>query len=312
MTIKLPMARGGWPIPAPVMWYAAPDYVRLTAKGGKNVSAIERTYEWAGRTVADWLGEKPSDAKPWGANGYQGTSIGPVAWGLGREGGCLQVSGPGAEKLREINPPWDNVSRLDIQVTFWFEEDWEGIARDVARKSSSAAAAARHRPWGVQHINGYGAGDTCYIGSRKSAVFLRAYDKWRERGKEESWRHAWRFEVELKESKGVAYWEGARGSVPSADYWSAATLPFWSDRGITLPRCVPHTLATAECVPRARTTTESRLRWLAESVAPSVRKLQRAGVSLAEIAEALTGERGSDILIPSRYLSDASQEYSAT
>lgn len=312
MKVTLPRARGGWPVPAPVMWYAAPDYVRLTANGYESESAVYRTYEHAGRTVADWLGEVASDEKPWGANGYTGRSIGPVAWGHGREGVCIQVSGPGSERLRAYNPPWDNVSRLDIQVTFWFAEDSEGIARDVARKSASAASAARHRPWGVQHINGYGKGDTCYIGSRRSAVFLRAYDKWREQGETEDWRYAWRFEVELKESQGVAYWEGPRGSVPSPDYWASAAVPFWRNRGITLPRCVSDTMAEAIRVPRPKTTTESRLRWLAESVGPSIVKLQRAGVPLAQIAEALTGEAGSHILIPSRYQSDAAQEYSAT
>lgn len=291
-----------WPIPEPTMWYAAPDYVTLTTRKSDNVASIREHYEYVGRTVADWLGEDPRSDEQAGQNGYTGRRIGPVFWGAGYNGACLQISGAGAEKAASLRPYWDNVSRLDVQVTLWYAEDYETLGLKCARKSHSAATGARHRPWGVEHIHGFGKGDTCYIGSRKSARFCRIYDKWRESDRQESWRYSWRFEVELKEGEGAAHWPYHSGTVPDTNYWASVAVSEFERRGLTLPTLLPRALAEEERVPKGETTNARRLRWLATQVAPSIGKLLRAGIPALEIAQALAGStEASDRLIAETY-----------
>lgn len=289
-------------VPEPVMWYAAPDYLTITTRKGENMAAMREHYEYVARTVADWLGENPYADEQSGQNGYTGRRIGPVFWGAGYNGACLQISGPGAEKAIALRPYWDNVARLDIQVTLWYEEDYEKLALDCAIASKAAALVAAHRRWDVEHKNRFGEGDTCYLGSRKSARFFRIYDKWREADRAEPWKYSWRFEVERKEGTGAAYWPHHAGEVPSADYWAAIVVSEFADRGITLPSLLPRAMAAEERVPKGETTNARRLRWLATQVAPAVGKLLRAGIPALEIAQALAGStEASDRLIAETY-----------
>lgn len=289
-------------IPGPAMWYAAPDWVTITARKGDNIAAIREHYEYLGRTVADWLGENPYADESSGQNGYTGRRIGPVFWGAGYNGACLQVSGAGAEKVVALRPYWDNVARLDIQVTLWYKEDYEDMALRCAEASRCARDVAAHRRWAVEHKNRFGEGDTCYLGSRKSARFHRIYDKWREANREESWEYSWRFEVERKEGSGAAYWPDRAGSVPTADYWASIVVSEFADRGVKMPSLLPRSLAAEERVPKGETTNARRLRWLATQVAPSIGKLLRSGVSALEVAQALAGStEASDRLIAETY-----------
>lgn len=284
------------------MWYAAPDWVTLTAQKGDNIAAIREHYEYVGRTIADWLGENPYADEQSGQNGYTGRRIGPVFWGAGYNGACLQVSGAGAEKAVALRPYWDNVARLDVQVTLWYGEDYEDMALQCAQMSKAAASVARHRRWSVEHKNRFGEGDTCYLGSRKSARFYRIYDKWREADRAEPWQYSWRFEVERKEGTGAAYWPDRAGAVPPADYWASIVVSEFADRGIALPSLLPRQMAAAERIPKGETTNARRLRWLATQVAPSIGKLLRGGVSALEIARALAGStEAADRLIAETY-----------
>lgn len=294
--VKASESGGGWPFPPPLTWYAAPDYIRLTCKKGDNIRALYSAYEHCARTVADWLGEDPYSDDQWGWNGYTGRCIGPVAWGGGHNGIILQVSGPGAEKVRQLAPPWDNVARLDVQITFWYDKWYQDIARDVARQSKAAAMAAKHRPWEVRHEDTYGNGDTCYLGARTSAVFARIYDKWKESNCAEEYAYAWRAEVELKDGEGCQWWEGDRRTVPGADYWAGVVVSYLGKRGVTLPRALPSALRSSDMAPKGETTNGRRLRWIANQVAPSLAKLVAGGVAISAIAEALTGSQEPAIM----------------
>lgn len=314
--VKALGSRKGWPVPEPQMWYAAPDYLTMTARMCDNIAAIGEHYDYVARTIADWLGENPRNDEPSGQNGYTGRRIGPVFWGTGYNGACLQVSGAGSEKAVALRPYWDNISRLDIQATLWYGEDYECIALHCARKSKAVADAANHRRWEVEHKNRFGGGDTCYLGSRRSARYHRIYDKWRESDKAEEWRYAWRFEVELKEGKGAEYWPSRASALPSSDYWASIVVRQFADRGIAMPRLLPSAMAEEERIPRGETSNARRLRWLASQVAPSIRKLLRAGIPLAEIVQALSGSTEpadriiseSYSMLTERYLSDMIQE----
>lgn len=304
--------RDGFPVAMPDMWYAAPDWIRLTCKPGENPAAIQRAYEHVALTSAAWAGEDVRVREPWGFHGYRGSRVGPAAWGTGHEGMILDVSGPAAEIVRKYNPPFDNVARLDIAVTLFYSDDKHRTAINVARKSDSARRIVSHRPWKIRYIDGFGGGDTTYIGSRSSEKYLRCYDKYREQEEDEEWRYSWRFEAELKKSFGTQYWEGPKGSMPDAAYWAACALPIWADRGIKLPALLQGSLVAPARVPKPKTTNEKRLRWMARSVAPSVRRLLRSGIPLAQVAKALSGSEEPATMIALGYLLENSQKKGAT
>lgn len=154
----------------------------------------------------------------------------------------------------------------------------------------------------MRYIDGCGDGDTVYVGSRSSALYIRIYDKWRESKLHDDWRYAWRFEAEVKEGVGAQYWEGPRNSLPSTAYWAAIVVSMARERGITLPVLLPGEMGDPQRIPRGETDNEKRLRWLARQVAPTVEKLRASGVSDRLIARALTGD--DDPAIMARMLAD--------
>lgn len=278
------------------MWYAAPDYARLTAHTSDNNQALLSHYEYLGLTVADWVGEDIKRVERWGFNGYLGHRCGPAAWGAGYNGLILQVEGAGAEKLRSLQPYYDNVARLDVQVTIWYDNDRENLARELAPAIDRYRKSLPHRPFEMELRHGYGRGDTLYLGSRKSARYHRIYDKGRSPNAGEGYQNAWRFEVELKDSHGAGPWEGRGGNVPSADYWAAIVVREFASRGVELPRCLPGALAPEARVPRGKTTAERRLHWLVNQVAPCIERIRAAGVPQRIIDRALTGDIEAPIM----------------
>lgn len=278
------------------MWYAAPDYARLTAHTSDNAAALMSHYEYIGMTVADWVGEDVSRVEPWGFNGYLGHKCGPAAWGAGYNGLILQVEGAGAEKLRSLNPYHDNVARLDVQVTIWYHDDKESLARELAPVVDGYRRSLSHRPFGLELRQGYGRGDTLYLGSRKSARYHRIYDKGRAPNGGEGYKNAWRFEVELKDGCGNGPWSDTGGYVPSPEWWAALVVREFRDRGVELPGCLPGALAPAARVPRGKTDAQRRLQWLAAQVAPSIARIRAAGVPEWIVERALTGDREAHIL----------------
>lgn len=269
------------------MWWAAPDYVRLTAGDPRNEDLADLYKQTAHRVVAS---SETSGLgwRPWTWMGYVGEACGSVAYGRSYVGHILQISGWQAADEAVLRLPFDNVPRWDVQLTVWLNEDVPSLGRRVVEASEAARDRAAHRPWRTTLIDGRGSGDTAYIGSRSSATFLRIYDKWREQGRSEEYVHAWRFELELKDSAAKPYWPSLHGPTPAPDYYAAIVLANLRSRGIHLP---PIGALRDQIVPeplrRRRPTDDSRLAWLRTQVAPSLDKLRASGVDLGVILEAL-------------------------
>lgn len=269
------------------MWYAAYDYVRLTAKDDEYGKGPQSVYGKASLVCS----VKPEDGgrvwKPWFWLGYYGETDNVCSYGSGVQGSILQVSGAQAQEVRRHNPPYDGVPRVDIQVTMWLKRDVPYVARYAAQESVVERARTHGGKWRINVRDGFGDGDTCYIGSRQSDVFIRIYDKWRESKLAEEYRYAWRFEIELSGAPAQAVWAGAHTAEPGPETVAGWVRWHLARRGVSLPDTVSSVLAsTPPSVPRV-TDNDRRLAWLRNQVRPSIDKMVSQGVSLEHIAQAL-------------------------
>lgn len=275
-------------IPQGQMWYAAVDYIRCTyrSKGDERlehdiVSAIQRI------TSDNILGLCREERWKW--MGFNGWRLGTCAYGHnGADRYIYQGSGVSAQPLFDARLPFDHMSRLDIQVTIWYEPERPDLIKAVAAASNAARNGRRGRPWKVRYIDGMGEGDTTYIGKRgKKSKFLRAYDKARETSGVDAWRGALRFECELTDVYAV---QAARRLVelpPGANSVARVVAGFWAERGIELPESYGGLPLEPDKLPKDEGSVARRLRWLETQVNPAIDKLIADGVSLSVIGEAL-------------------------
>lgn len=220
--------------------------------------------------------------------GYKGTRVGRTFVGLLKgQGVLLAASGAASHWLVSVEglQP-DNVSRIDVQVTVWGESDVGHIPKQVAAKSHAARFGAMGRPWKVRLEDGWGDGDTAYLGSRSSDVYCRCYDKGRESG-EAYYKKAIRYEVEFKRQWAVrchSHLVGGNGGRFAAYDTVART---YERRGVALPAIRP--LGAPMEPPREDVADEieRKLKWYQEQVAPSVARLLTMGVPRSRILESL-------------------------
>lgn len=269
-------------------WGAWIDYLRLTLPASEVDQVVRERYHQAVMAAGRASGSAATRLRPWAVLGYYGVQIGAAAWGESAQGVMVQASGAAASNLFGANLPCAGVPRLDLQVTVWYS-DYDGdIAARAAVEAERARDARARRACRMRYIDGYGAGDTLYVGRRgKNARFLRLYDKWRETGESDEYLHAWRWEVELTDEHArVAYRE--LQSVGEADVTVASmVVSEFARRGITVP--VPSAglvLPIPRRIRRARDT-DRRMAWLRSQVAPSLEKLLADGVERVDIMSAL-------------------------
>jgi hypothetical protein len=229
---------------------------------------------------------KPVDAKPWSGLGYYGQQIGKVAFGSSSQGALLQASGHTAHELMELGPQWVNCSRLDVQATLWFERGGPELPLYMARASLAAREGAMGTPWQVTSIDGHGKGNTTYIGSRTSEVYVRIYDKGAESG-DEDYEGAVRFEAEYKGKAATRILNDTEGVLPCAEWWYSVVARTLLRRGISLPAVSELAYIPTPDDEPAVSDEARRLAWLAGSVAGVVAKLIAGGVDRGLIVDTL-------------------------
>lgn len=262
-----------------LMWDASYDYVRLTSVGGSEDDAAAVLYRQAARAcVARALGGECS-LDPWAWQGYRGASGTGAAYGTRWDGHIFQASGYAAHDARGLGLPWDNVPRVDVAVTVWYEQDeCASIAHHatISRRFSKSRGVSG---WKVTHIDGGDDGTTTYIGSRESDIYIRIYDKWRESERDEGYERAIRYEVEYKGDAAKEVWAASHRTTPGREYLAALVSDCLGRRGVHIPRLVQGALVASPVVRPPKTNTERRLAWMRNQVAPSVAKLLTDGVN---------------------------------
>lgn len=271
----------------PVMWDAAFDYVRMTHAVGEGLEYAQRLYSIAARgTLARAQGGEVHE-RPWQAFGYRGSTFGLVQMGEGVQGLLLQASQWAANDIRAMGLPYDNISRADIAITVWYDSDPGAMVKGFAQRSEGARGFAGAAGWKITHIEGYGNGDTTYLGSRTSDTYVRIYDKGRESPEGGYYENALRYEVEYKGRAAGAVWEGESREAPGRDWLAAQVLQVLRRRGIfvALPGSISAPAVGLRTAPPSDT--EKRLAWLRNQVRPSIDKLMADGVSLESVRQAL-------------------------
>lgn len=274
-------------VPSPVMWNADYDYVRLTTTGRGDVESAALLYRQALSAVLATSDEGRVALKPWLWQGYYGVSGGNVQHGTGTQGAIFQASGWAAAHARSLDLPYTGVPRVDVALTLWYEADDPGLALRISERSRAFAQRPSGRAWKVTYVDGGEDGATCYIGSRNSDVYIRCYDKWRESGKDETYRYAWRLELEAKNECAQEVWAGESRTAPDRAWLAGVVAATLRRRGIYLPDLGQVREAQAPVARRVESDSERRLAWLRNQVAPAVDKLLADGVSSQQIAAAL-------------------------
>ncbi len=155
--------------------------------------------------VAAWTAAKEStkdERRPWAWLGFHGWVQGGVRWGHRPGLALAMVSGAAADHYCHlVATEGAHVSRLDVCADVSFARDTPGLAGSMALAAAAAReSGALQAKTRIALIDGFGSGDTFYLGSRKSGLFLRVYDKYRESG-DEAYKWVWRFELEVKDAR---------------------------------------------------------------------------------------------------------------
>jgi len=232
------------------------------------------------------MGELPSD---WSFHGYKGLSTGRSAhWGSRKDTDILIVSGEDACAFWGIFAPLaTNCSRVDLAVTVTLKYSADVIDEclDWVRHHSSKTLRKLVR---VERQDG--VGQTLYVMSRASDQFGRLYDKGvQENPKNPIVNKKWRYEVEYKGDAS----KGMLGKLIEANEDRAvstsiiATVYNWfNDRDVPPVFSRNGGLGLVVDTQAVVTTSEQKLRWIAQSVRPTVAQLLAEGMQ-HEVLEAL-------------------------
>jgi hypothetical protein len=174
---------------------------------------------------------------------------------------------------RDNLPIGHNVSRLDVAVDVWWGEDPDTYIALHNVETLDARVLAAHRRWRVACVNGYGDGDTLYIGSRTSNEFIRIYNKYKESKCDERYNGCTRYEIEYHNESATAlvHRAGARRSDRALLLGEVSSL--LHRRGVGVLSSLLASEPISEPIRRVATSDERKLDWLRTGVSPTVKHL---------------------------------------
>lgn len=245
---------------------ASVDWITCTS----TTKDAQRALWSVGQRVLHMNEAKGQDATRWHAHGYEGWTNGSVSLG-GRKDGCIlrlsseQAGDHWLDALRAS----ENCSRLDLAVDCELNSPVTALSRQIYGDARHVAPVTGRPPARRLIVSGDG-GSTVYIGARASEQFGRVYDK----GVESKTRPAgfwWRWEVEYK---GATSYALARALSSTDDHRVAImsnVAHWWRVR-------THHTYSRSDIrfsilLSRELTTIDRQLRWLSQSVRPTVQAL---------------------------------------
>jgi len=213
---------------------------------------------------------------PWAWKGYKGLSLGHTVWGKREDGWIVRSSGAMAQGLwMELGPTADNVTRLDLAVTVWYNPEQLGLAR-YAFQGMQERKRNGHSVSKFTLLQNEAGGSTFYLGSRKSSQMGRLYDKGVEGNSADAGRN-WRYEVEFKKPRSGKVLESLLNSHHPEQDIAGAVWTWFYTRGLTPYFRADDNRIAMEVAAKIRTS-ESSLQWLSTQVRPTVQRLQKAGL----------------------------------
>lgn len=254
------------------------DWVRLSWVGEKaqHAPTFDMLRLWYDQRVLG--GETADSPRPKNLLGYVGRGYGAMWMGERNDDILFQASGNAARHILSVPGVAQAVcTRLDIQATFRASSTPTDIIARAARRALAAREGKTGRPCKINHIVGFGDGDTLQINARSNPEYMRVYDKELESGGAELWRGAVRFELELKGDASRHVWEQLCVSRETGSYLNDVLCGSFSKHGITeLARLLGASPLLLD-IPRPATDAEKKLAWLQQQVRPTVEWLLRNG-----------------------------------
>ena len=277
----------------PGSWQTGADYVTMTRRGKGDEWGDGLDWESWHRLQSATEQDGAIEIRASDSLGYRGYQFPGCFWGVHlTQGEMMRASGASAKAAVAAPLRPDHVSRLDVQLTLW----GVGTAPELIKACADQAAGPVKGRKGpvpiVRLIKGYGRGDTCYIGSRRSKTFLRVYDKALESG-ELGYRDSVRFECELKDEKAVIAYNAIHSQSPPESACIAIVRDAFAKHGIFLPENIGLTTAYNSYVPAKVFSADRTLEWLHTQVGPSIIRLLDEGVSLETINDKLGLVKGA-------------------
>jgi hypothetical protein len=256
---------------APPQVYPGVDWITLTTGVSPDADvAYQRARALAVEQVA--AGDR---LRPWGANGYRGFGTPHLRCGQRAGDVLVELSGELAELYwRDFWPLAHNVSRLDTAVTVTFPEPVGDLAWD-AYKAPRVARRPGLPAIGKTLMVELGRGQTCYLGSKKSAKLGRLYDKSAEA--HGGWPpNSWRWEVQERRHMGSTTASALYDSNDVHSAIRAHVRGFFAYHGVN-PWFLADGPSLHSPARRSRPDVRRYESYLARSIAPGVRRWIDAG-----------------------------------
>ena len=237
---------------------------------------------------------------------YEGRQSGQFFYGESYQGALIVASGSLAPRIFRIFAGLaDNCSRIDLRQDVKFSKylrdyalrqcaTWDRM-RDFDPDGTTPSKNGR----GSKFVLHRGSGDTLEIGSRKSDVFARFYDKQQEAKRSnpdeaEKYKNVWRWELELKGDSAKAVWtQLAHGKfnkfvgTVDREVIAATVYEWFASRCFTLPPLeIIAKKLSLRLTGKVPSTASSKLKWLRKQVRGTVDFLQKEGYT-QELLEAL-------------------------
>jgi hypothetical protein len=226
----------------------------------------------------------------WKGSGYHGRTSGAVSVGVGKEGSIVTLKSREALLSASTFLGGDyRVTRLDLQITCFdkskMEDRWQAEYYALLSRKKKAG-----RPILADLRLNSRNGSTLYLGSPKSDIIARAYDKGIEAKIAEAG-ECQRYEVQFRRRYAKQQSARLNQSEDQHHYIASTVTNFFKTRGVSVPRVakadtgieIQHEALYSQ---RAKSDNERSLHWLGTLVAPSVRRLIQSG-KRAEVLRAL-------------------------
>jgi hypothetical protein len=246
------------------------DWLTATAhRKGDNQSFYE-----LGKDLISDNAKLGNDVSTWKGQGYHGTKCSGVRVGLRHDTWIVQLSSDDArEQWKQVAALSDNVSRIDLQVTYEFERAQKDFFIEEHRRAVEGKAG-KGRTANVTLITSTLSGDSIYLGQRSSDVYARCYDKGRESREAEAFKLI-RHEIELKREVAKRTVKRLLASDNADTLCRGLVSRHFDQKHLrTSGEIYAHRENARACI---KTDNSRRLRWLHSAVRPSVQVLLEAG-----------------------------------
>lgn len=265
---------------------SAVDWLTVTAKRGPDADALVAA---ADRLLHQSIGGG-NYLSLFKSKGYHGRKAGGVSVGRRYDGAILTLtSGEAACNALPFLGGTYHVTRLDLQITC-ADESQNAARAEIAYHLMQEGSKRAGRPVSASLRLNSSGGQTLYLGSPKSDVLSRLYDKGIEKKVAEAGA-CWRYEVQYRREPATNTANQLHKSKVPHDCIAALVAAFFAYRGVVVPE-VERDRADSRVqderlyFSRAESDQDRQLRWLATYVASTVRRLLDSG-KRSEVLKAL-------------------------